>query len=322
MSRRLIIILLGILILSIVGGTVYLVIQRLNSTGNQDVANDTGVGSLQEADRGSQQIINPTGDDDNDGLSNADERLWGTSPNNLDTDSDGFLDGDEVQAGHNPTIPGPDDRLPAGFVPGQNLQPLETAPTEPVAVDQFFVSGLDVRLPEKNYTEEYRRAYPENTRTPDTLLTFVQQQPIVTQLPSPTENSIDALPQNGPLVLGEYLEIGGNLAVFSNRTLIVEAINNLLGKNDASLMRSLAEITRLHQASLIQQRVPPAAVSLHRLLLGYTELLAVTYEQAAEYPTDPVKGTVALHQLSQIDQRYYPLIEQEVDRLTSLQKNL
>ena len=39
---------------------------------------------------------------DNDGLSNVDEKKYGTDINNPDTDGDGFLDGDEVKNGFNP----------------------------------------------------------------------------------------------------------------------------------------------------------------------------------------------------------------------------
>lgn len=41
-------------------------------------------------------------DSDDDGLSDEEEREFGTDPNNADTDADGFLDGDEVKNGFNP----------------------------------------------------------------------------------------------------------------------------------------------------------------------------------------------------------------------------
>ena len=44
-----------------------------------------------------------SGDSDGDGLSNEEEIIiWGTDPNNSDTDGDGYLDGDEVDKGYNP----------------------------------------------------------------------------------------------------------------------------------------------------------------------------------------------------------------------------
>lgn len=42
-------------------------------------------------------------DFDNDGLKNSEEAVWGSDPYNPDTDSDGYLDGEEVFSDHNPT---------------------------------------------------------------------------------------------------------------------------------------------------------------------------------------------------------------------------
>ena len=47
---------------------------------------------------------NPNADNDNDGLTNAEEVAAGTNPNVADTDGDGTNDGDEVTAGTDPTI--------------------------------------------------------------------------------------------------------------------------------------------------------------------------------------------------------------------------
>ncbi|MDH5516122.1 MAG: hypothetical protein OEY45_13280, partial [Gammaproteobacteria bacterium] len=44
-------------------------------------------------------------DDDNDGLTDADESGYGTDPLLFDSDGDGFGDGDEVALGYNPTSP-------------------------------------------------------------------------------------------------------------------------------------------------------------------------------------------------------------------------
>jgi len=50
-------------------------------------------------------------DPDKDGLSNIDESYWNTDFQNPDTDGDGFLDGEEVVSGHDPSKAGPDDSL-------------------------------------------------------------------------------------------------------------------------------------------------------------------------------------------------------------------
>lgn len=46
---------------------------------------------------------NEDSDDDNDGLSDADEKKFGSDPHNADTDGDGLKDGDERQRGSSPT---------------------------------------------------------------------------------------------------------------------------------------------------------------------------------------------------------------------------
>lgn len=47
--------------------------------------------------------VNSTTDSDNDGLTDVEEQLYGTKINQPDTDEDGYLDGDEVRNGFNPT---------------------------------------------------------------------------------------------------------------------------------------------------------------------------------------------------------------------------
>ena len=44
----------------------------------------------------------PDADDDGDGLTTEQEQLYGSDPNNPDSDGDGYSDGDEVQAGYSP----------------------------------------------------------------------------------------------------------------------------------------------------------------------------------------------------------------------------
>lgn len=50
-------------------------------------------------------------DTDSDGLKDWQEVLWGTDKNNPDSDGDGVADGQEVSSGRDPQIKGPDDQL-------------------------------------------------------------------------------------------------------------------------------------------------------------------------------------------------------------------
>jgi hypothetical protein len=52
-------------------------------------------------------------DSDQDGLTDAEEKTYGTDPRKADTDSDGYSDGAEVRSGYNPTKPAPGDKVVA-----------------------------------------------------------------------------------------------------------------------------------------------------------------------------------------------------------------
>jgi len=63
-----------------------------------------------ENDVTTQDIFN---DADQDGLSNDEEKLYGTDPAKKDTDEDGYSDGVEVESGYDPLKPAPGDRIVA-----------------------------------------------------------------------------------------------------------------------------------------------------------------------------------------------------------------
>lgn len=50
-------------------------------------------------------------DSDHDGLSDAEEKVYGTDPSNADTDGDGYSDGVEVKSGYDPLKPAPGDKI-------------------------------------------------------------------------------------------------------------------------------------------------------------------------------------------------------------------
>ena len=303
MPRRLIIGILVVLILGIVGGTIVLIVQQFR--GDEVITPTPTPEGLTPAQPGSQQLTNPSGDDDADGLTNADEVLWGTITGNVDSDGDGYKDGEEVAANHNPTIPAPNDALPANFQPGQNVQPLGEAPLQ---VDQYFEENLDLRPTDKNLTEEYKREFPADQRTQENLITFASSQPIITKLPAVRESSFQTTAAGNPVALTNYADLAERLPAIVDALVLQQALSNLFEKSDPSGINGLATQARLFQQALTETTVPAEAVPLHKLLLGYSQLLAATLDHVALYPDDPVKGLVGLNQLNTIDEQYRELI--------------
>lgn len=315
--RRLIIGILVLLILGVLGGTIALIVTRLGSDDPNSNVTDLAEEAANQLEESGPAITDPTGDADDDGLSNSDERIWGTNPDNPDTDGDGFLDGEEVQSNHNPTIPGPDDTLPEGFVPQRDLQPLDPADEQRIEVGQFFQENLDLSIDERNLSDVYDNQVPDSDKTPETMISFVQQQQTITSLPTLLDGSINVVDTNSNVTMNAYLLEVGDLEALTNQQGLKIALDKLIQNGDSSYIEGLAYSVRKYQERLLASPVPSSAASMQRLLVAYTELVASTFDQIALWQSDPVKSLVALRQLDQIDRQYYPLISQEFRALQS-----
>ena len=90
----------------------------------------------------------PTGsaavvDADGDTLTAAEERFYGTDPNNPDTDGDGFSDGDEVRRGFDPLGPGKLDSDNDGF-PDPEEYSFGTDPFNPDTDGDGYSDGEEI----------------------------------------------------------------------------------------------------------------------------------------------------------------------------------
>lgn len=84
-------------------------------------------------------------DSDQDGLTNEEERLYGTDPQKADTDNDGYSDGAEVRSGYDPLKPSPGDKIlprekPVVTSPKNDSQ--GSSPSSSVSTEETMPGGV------------------------------------------------------------------------------------------------------------------------------------------------------------------------------------
>src|SRR3989344_1162115 len=249
MSRRVVIGILILLIISVLGGIAALLLY--NARTKEDVLPIPTFSPLPVSD--------PTADSDNDGLSNGDEKIWGTNPADGDTDKDGYMDGEEVQNSHNPTIASPNDKLPVGFKPNQNTTPLDPAAPSATSFDSYFSDSVDVTGGNKNLTQEYARAIPDKDKSPASLSQFITSQPIVTTLPALNDSAIVITEDSSPIFISQYLNTAGSVDSIADKARMTIALNDFFESKNAYGFTTLAEAVRSSQARIKNLSVPKEA---------------------------------------------------------------
>jgi hypothetical protein len=98
-------------------------------------------------------------DTDQDGLSDGEEKMYGTDPNKADTDSDGYTDGAEVKSGYDPTKAAPGDKIVSSTaqIVSNNQASQSTAEkiTTDTNTDTTKDSTTNASAEERNLTQEF-----------------------------------------------------------------------------------------------------------------------------------------------------------------------
>lgn len=194
-----------------------------------------------------------------------------------------------------------------------------------VAPDRFFADNVVYLNSKGNLTAEYDRTVARNKQTPDTLTDFLKQQKIVTSLPMVAYNKEKVQEEDTPAVLQQYLQkvTLQLMNVSTSGSKGYEWAINALKNGDTSGIKREASNSRVHIKSLLEAQVPPSALGMHRLLLGYYSARAEVLEQAAaRWRDDNVRGLLALRQWEILYQKFQPMVEDEFRRLYHNQKDI
>lgn len=146
--RPLMLILIGLVVLLVLGGVGWAVARFFffdQPSADQAEASPTPESSgspepTDAADLGAQEVK----DDDLDGLTNAEERFYGTNPLDQDTDKDTYKDGEEVRAGYDPLGPGKLDLDKDGF-PDPEERAFGTDPFKPDTDGDGYLDGDEIK---------------------------------------------------------------------------------------------------------------------------------------------------------------------------------
>ncbi|MCX6761505.1 MAG: hypothetical protein NTY33_01480 [Candidatus Moranbacteria bacterium] len=129
-------------------------------------------------------------DSDQDGLSDSEEKIYGTDPHNPDSDGDGYSDGAEVRSGYNPLKKAPGDKL-AGFNGTRAATPDTTNPVDPTSA----VLGDSSK---KNITEDIAQKVSDlndKAAAENKQVTMDDVRALVDQSLTPETVSVDDMPQ-------------------------------------------------------------------------------------------------------------------------------
>lgn len=157
--RKIIIALLVVFLLAIVGGGVYYFFFRTNPNsnlvnenqnvnnnvnGNVDInikVNDTNTNDISVND--DNIVIDEDAlDEDFDGLTNGEEKMYGTNPLEVDSDNDGLFDQDEIEIYN--TDPLADDSDSDGLSDYQEIIVYKTDPNDPDTDGDNFTDGMEI----------------------------------------------------------------------------------------------------------------------------------------------------------------------------------
>lgn len=297
-----------------IGG--YLVLQSRFSKANQLEELMLGLGD--------REITN---DHDYDGLADWEEELYGTDPNNPDTDGDGYLDGEEVASGYNPAKKAPGDKFPnkegdennddqdrpdpgnltqlLNYILADQLKSGQT----PLLANIQDVDSLEQSIGgiiDDNVTEALNKA---STIFLAEFIPPFQKEGFNFEITQ--ENNLAAIRNYA----GQASEKIGQLdscreITLSEKTGYIESIQEAMETGNFQMMNCLSNTYLKAYQETLQVPVPLDWLDIHKKSLSVYWTLYKFYQHIPEYSQDPLKGVILLEKFKQVNEDFINLTQE------------
>jgi hypothetical protein len=243
--------------------------------------------SLQEKER-LQEV-----DSDDDGLSDWQEGLWGTDPEDPDSDGDGTEDGAEVAADRNPNEAGPGDQLATANVSVQSSASQSvnlTTQTKRELLPQSLILAIARENGEDVSDGDIERIAESVSGGINTQINLYTADDL--QIGEPASTPAEARAYVRQVITALNVETTGQQ---TNPLAIVAGAlqNNEKGRLDFS---SYIAIDQTIIANLLAIAVPPAYTASHLQIVNSLQSEKVALEMLETVTADPVKGVVAVRE--------------------------
>lgn len=254
-------------------------------------------------------------DSDNDGLKDWEESLWGTDPNNPDTDKDGAPDGQEVKENRNPLLAGDGktDKI-------ENLKPKKSPP------DQEQTMQLPSTLTEafgQEFFSEYMRlkqgsgeklGEDDKTGLVNYLMSALNNFQNKTSDYSKSdikiasaddENSIKEYNNNLTLIIKKYFD---PLPKTELMAIFAKALEENK-ENELNKLEPTANAFRNTAREIVSLSAPPSLADSHLKLANYFNNIAQEINGMQKFFKDPMQALLALKQYQTDSEQTYSILQ-------------
>ncbi len=270
-------------------------------------------------------------DSDNDGLKDWEEELYKTNPNNPDTDADGYLDGEEINSGHNPLVKAPGDKLtfyplPLGEKYNITKKVLDAETINSLLDSYIYQKGEYINdHPEVSSPETFSASIKESTIQEMSRRALASTYPIILEK---AQKTISEMPEIFEInIADEDIKISNNnsqeaiklylsqvSSILNADTFFLQeqsyrALVSAYENNDFSKLDNLIKLNDEKIEIAKEITVPSSWKEIHKEGLKLTLLIRNIYVSFRDIQSDPLKTYVALQKFENFANSWNNLIK-------------